>query len=472
MVNVMSLTILKGVFMVIIDHGEFQIARKGTGAVAVPAMCGATVNTGCKEDKLSATAAKEKMSTRHLLVVLTGVMITFGCSALCFSTYGSFMKDVANALADGNTAQFGLYITAMYLTMTIISPFAGKLLQSVDVRILLSVSAALVGCAFLLMSLWTNIYLFMVSGVMLGIGEIFILWLAIPTLINNWFNERAGFFIGICMAFTGIGGAVWNGVYTYLTTGLGMHYNTVYMIWGIIALVTSLPFTLFCVRTRPEDCGLKPYGVAATAAAKPRGLDAKKAMKSPTFYAICLFAGLINVAILIAVQFKTYVLSLDGQVVYNVAVAGGIVLTVNMAAQAIAKVLIGTVADKSPRTALLFAFCCGIIGLLLCWFGFQTEYALYAGAAIFGGMYATAVVLVPIVVRHVFGTREYSVIYSRVSTVFNFISAFASLFYPAIYQGFGWSACFMVAIAMLVIVLVLGLYALGNAKKIQGEWTE
>ena len=30
------------------------------------------------------------MSVRHMLVVLTGIMITFGCSALCFSTWGLF----------------------------------------------------------------------------------------------------------------------------------------------------------------------------------------------------------------------------------------------------------------------------------------------------------------------------------------------------------------------------------------------
>ena len=46
---------------------------------------------------------------------------------------------------------------------------------------------------------------------------------------------------------------------------------------------------------------------------------------------------------------------------------------------------------------------------------------------IFGAFYATAVVLVPVIVRQSFGSRDYSVIYSRVSTVFNLIAAFASM---------------------------------------------
>lgn len=161
---------------------------------------------------------------------------------------------------------FAMYVTVMYLTMTIASPFAGKLLQTMDIRILLSASAALVGCAFLLMSFSNTIVLFYVAAVMLGLGEITILWLAIPTLINRWFVERAGFFIGLCMAFTGIGGAIWSAVFTALTAS-GVDFHTIYLIWGVIALVTSLPFTLFCVRNSPEDCGLAPYGASMQKAA-------------------------------------------------------------------------------------------------------------------------------------------------------------------------------------------------------------
>ncbi|MFR5194345.1 MAG: hypothetical protein ACLTEX_03245 [Eggerthella lenta] len=47
------------------------------------------------------------------------------------------------------------------------------------------------------MSFSNTIVLFYVAAVMLGLGEITILWLAIPTLINRWFVERAGFFIGL-----------------------------------------------------------------------------------------------------------------------------------------------------------------------------------------------------------------------------------------------------------------------------------
>jgi cyanate permease len=115
---------------------------------------------------------------------------------------------------------------------------------------------------------------------------------------------------------------------------------------------------------------------------------------------------------------------------------------------------------------------CGVAGILLCWLGFANEFLLYAGAFIFGAFYATAVVLVPIVVRQSFGTRDYSVIYSRVSTVFNLLAAFASMIWAAISSAFGFNVLFIVGLVFLVIIILLGFYTFANAKKHMGEWTD
>ena len=104
------------------------------------------------------------MSSRHVLLIITGIMLTFGCSALTFSTWTNFQPVVSEAMgmvtSTGaiDTAPFALYITVLYLTMTVVSPMAGKLIQKMDIRIILSVSAALVGIAFILMSIYTEIW--------------------------------------------------------------------------------------------------------------------------------------------------------------------------------------------------------------------------------------------------------------------------------------------------------------------------
>ena len=422
------------------------------------------------------------MSSRHVLLIITGIMLTFGCSALTFSTWTNFQPVVSEAMgmvtSTGaiDTAPFALYITVLYLTMTVVSPMAGKLIQKMDIRIILSVSAALVGIAFILMSIYTEIWQFYISGVLLGLGEISILWLAIPTLMNRWFKKSAGFFIGICMAMTGVGGAIWNSLFTALNSS-GTSYQTIYLIWGIVALATSLPFTLFCIRSTPEEVGLQPYGAEIAedgTVEKAKGLSASKAMKSPVFYAVFIYAGIINFLTIIAPQFPSYMRSLGaaGTVAYDVAVVGGVMSVAVMVAQAISKVAMGGFADKNAMVTMITAFVAGVAGILLVWLGVQSEIALYAGACIYGFFFASAVVLCPIVVRQVFGTREYSEIYSRVSVFVNLMGAFGATIWAFLGSNFGYDSVFIVGIVGQVVVLLCGLYAFGKQKSVQAQWTE
>ena len=82
------------------------------------------------------------------------------------------------------------------------------------------------------------------------------------------------------------------------------------------------------------------------------------------------------------------------------------------------------------------------------------------GATDAAGRKLAAVVLVPVICRQSFGTREYSVIYSRVSTVFNLIAAFAAMIWAWLGSSFGFTVEFIVALAMLVVILLLGLCSL------------
>ena len=298
-----------------------------------------------------------------------------------------------------------------------------------------------------------------------------ILWLAVPTLANNWFNQKAGTVIGTCMAFTGIGGAIWLQVFNALYAGgNGMDIWTIYIIWGVAALVTSLPFTLFCIRKTPQEAGALPYGKPQTASGKPAGIDASKALKSPVFYTVFLFAGIINLLTIVAQQFPSYTKSLT-DVTFDALAVGVMMATVMMVAQAICKLALGVAADKNAKLSFIAAFVTGVAGVLLVWFGTGSEIMLYAGAAIYGFFFAACVVLVPVIVRQIFGNREYPDIYSRISMFVNIMGAVGPVFW-AFLGGFGYPILFAVAIVLLVVVLVLGLYSFSKAKTVQDQWTE
>ena len=366
---------------------------------------------------------------------------------------------------------WAFYITVLYLAETFSAPFIGRLIAKYDIRIVLSVSALLVGVGFLLIGFVKQLWVFYLAGLMMGLGEVGILWLAVPTLANNWFNQKAGTVIGTCMAFTGIGGAIWLQVFNALYAGgNGMDIWTIYIIWGVAALVTSLPFTLFCIRKTPQEAGALPYGQPPTASGKPAGIDASKALKSPVFYTVFLFAGIINLLTIVAQQFPSYTKSLT-DVTFDALAVGVMMATVMMVAQAICKLALGVAADKNAKLSFIAAFVTGVAGVLLVWFGTGSEIMLYAGAAIYGFFFAACVVLVPVIVRQIFGNREYPDIYSRISMFVNIMGAVGPVFW-AFLGGFGYPILFAVAIVLLVVVLVLGLYSFSKAKTVQDQWTE
>ena len=86
----------------------------------------------------------DKMSVRHILIAITGIMITFGCSALVFSTWSAFQAVVPDMLGVEKSV-WAFYITVLYLAEAFSAPFIGRLIAKYDIRIVLSVSALLVG---------------------------------------------------------------------------------------------------------------------------------------------------------------------------------------------------------------------------------------------------------------------------------------------------------------------------------------
>ena len=82
-------------------------------------------------------------------------------------------------------ATWAFYVTVLYLAEAFSAPFIGKLLAKYDIRIVLSVSAVLVGCGFLLIGFAQSMWAFYVAGVMMGMGEVGLLWLAVPYAVQQ-----------------------------------------------------------------------------------------------------------------------------------------------------------------------------------------------------------------------------------------------------------------------------------------------
>lgn len=423
---------------------------------------------------MSNEAAQKKGGFHYaFLIVATGIVITCIPCALVLSCAGIYFTPVSTFFGVAK-AEFTLYFSILNIAMMFMLPVAGKLMSNVDLRVILSAAVVIDGAALIAMSFFTAVWQFYVAGVFLGIGTAPLIYLAVPTLINSWCKKKVGFFIGLCMAFTGIGGVIFNPVGTALIASGPEGWRMGYLVFGIIVLVVTLPFTLFIVRSKPADKGVRPYGAEevaesedGAAAVPEKGVSANKAMKSAAFFAVAAFCGLITLNQTVYQFLPSYVTSLSGTIP-ELAAYTGLVASACMAGQAIGKVVLGGLNDRSAKLGMATGIGLGIVGVVLMMMLPGVAVLLMVGSFLFGFVYACTTVQTPLLTRTVFGSRDYTNIYSRISTVGTLCGAIAAVFWGWIIDmPNGFTIMFGLSLAIMVVSFLLGLFALGQAKKLE-----
>ncbi|MBQ3338865.1 MAG: MFS transporter [Atopobiaceae bacterium] len=406
-------------------------------------------------------------------IVASCIAITCLPCALVLSCAGIFFTPVSEFFGVPK-ASFTLYFSVLNIMMMLTLPLAGNHLSRLDARKVLSGATILAGVGLIGMSFGTSMPWFYVCGAVLGFGMAPLIYMAVPTLINNWCVKKVGFFVGLCMAFTGIGGVIFNPIGTAIIQSGPEGWRLAYRVFGLIVLIGTLPFTLFVVRSKPEDKGLLPYGadeVAESAseqvpAAVVEGVPANIAMKTPAFFALAIFCGIITLNQTIYQFLASYATSF-GDTIPAIAAASGVVASAAMAGQAIGKVLLGIINDKSVKLGIVFGLACGVVGVLLMWFIPSPLAVLLVGAFLFGIVYAMTTVQTPLLVRSVFGSADYTNIYSRISMVGAIMSAFAAVFWSFVIDSpGGFPLMFIGGIVCMAVCLVSSFFALGQKDKL------
>lgn len=400
-------------------------------------------------------------------IVASCIAITFLPCALVLSCAGIFFTPVSQYFGVP-TAEFTMYFSVLNVAQMVTLPVAGRLLSRLDARVVLSAAVALCAVGLVGMGASQAMWQFYVCGAVLGVGVCPLIYLAVPTLVNAWCVRRVGFFVGLCMAFTGIGGVVFNPVGTALINSGADGWRTAYLVFAAIVAVGALPFTLFVVRSRPEDKGLLPYGADEAAAGgdevAAEGVPAARAMRMPAFFALAAFCGVITLNQTIYQFLAGYAQSF-AETAPAIAAASGVVASAAMGGQAVGKVLLGAVNDRSVRAGVVLGIGAGAAGVTLMWLFPGTLALLLAGAFLFGVVYAMTTVQTPLLVRTVFGSADYTNIYSRVSMVGSLMSAVAAVLWGVVVDSEGgYPLMFALGYACMAACLALALFSLRSRR--------
>lgn len=388
---------------------------------------------------------------------------------LTFSCAGIFYTPVSDELGV-TVGKFGLYMSIMYIASSLMLPYAGKLIERMSARLFFTGSSALMGLAFVIMAIASNVYYFYVAGAILGITLAFLLYLSFPTLVNRWFHTKVGVMIGICSAASGIGGILFNPVAGELISSVGWRWT--YGAFAAVILLVVTPVLGILLRDYPEDKGMLPYGMARKGAedidatalkgkAVPAadGIPFAKAVRMPAFYACVVFA-------FIMMGVSTLNLFIPGYVGAHFTLElGAVAAAVVMAGVTLGKLVLGWINDLNCMAGVAVTTVFGILGLVVLILGVGNIWMIYLGAFLFGWEYSGVTVQTAMLTKKVFGNHSYARIYSFVSIALAAGGAFASGGWGLLADATGFSTIFIAGASALAVGLLLGLFALMSSRK-------
>lgn len=376
---------------------------------------------------------------------------------LTFSCAGIFYRPVSESLGV-SVGEFGIYMSVMYVTSTLMLPVAGRMIERWSARWLFAGSCALMGLTFVSMSLYSRVWEFYVAGGVLGVTLAFLLYLSFPTLVNRWFHTKVGLMIGICSAASGIGGMLFNPVAGWMIGQWGWRWA--YGAFGAVILLVVTPLLGWLLRDRPSDMGLRPYG-AEEAAGCVSGVSAgggvtyARAARSPLFYALVLFAFVMMGTSTLNLFIPGFVtdsgFSLEQASLTAAAVMAGVT---------VGKLALGWINDRNCLAGVVVTAGAGMGGLCVLLAGAGSLVLIMAGAFLFGWAYAGVTVQTAMLTRSVFGTRDYARIYSVMSIGLAAGGAIASGGWGLLADATSASFIFTAGVGCLALCMVLGVWAL------------
>lgn len=319
------------------------------------------------------------------------------------------------------------------------------------------------------MGTYNSVIPFYISGVALGIGSTFLIYGSIPLIMNNWFKAKAGTSLGFSMAFMGVVGAIFAQVTGILIESIG--WRQTYMALGVIVALLILPFTIFVIRSKPEQLNMKAYGedevdVENTKVDKTpeTGVEKRTALKSPAFYLVLLFTGLFGLASTVSFHVPNFVESIG----FTAAMAATGVTCVTIG-QTGGKFMLGAINDKfGVKSALFVGIGGGMIGVVALMisdsFGIGM---LYLGALLFGIGFSGSTLLPPVVIREVFGGRDYASIYTTIMSASTLGVAVGTTLFSYLYDASGsYYIVFIIVIILFVVTISSSLFSLNWKRKL------
>lgn len=347
-------------------------------------------------------------------------------------------------------AEIATYMTGYFIGNLIMMPIAGHLLAKYDMRKLVAVAAVGLGASIAMMSTYTQIWQWQLSGFLVGLFGAYIFVLPAASLTGSWFIKRRGLVYGIVMACSGASAAILSPVVNWSIMTCG--WRNTYLFIGLVVIVAILPCCRFFYN-KPSKIGALPYGYDSQVGGEApimRGVSVKRAVRSLSFYSLFLFAG---VAAFCHGGLNQHMPGLVQSIGYTSTFAAAVVSACSIGS-ILDKLIMGYLNDVIgvKRTAIIqfFVIMAGLLGMIF----LHSPIALIVSAVLLGVQDSLMSVSLPMLIRSIFGNRDYTQIHAWIRCGVGIFGSFSGVIVGSFYDATG---SYLPALSMLLCVCVIGI---------------
>ena len=409
------------------------------------------------------------------LIFIGCCFVNAASMAASISIVGVYLLPVSSSIGVG-PGDWMLWMTVCSIVSCIVTSIWGQFLQTKNINVVTYISAAALAIAVFAFSFGNSVQWFWIWGGVLGFAMPCIATLTVPTLIGNWFGKKySGKLLGIAAAFTGVGTFCWAPLFTMIIQSLG--WQTAYQLNAALIAVCLLPWTLFVFKFKPEDKGLEPYGYdaeleAQSANAMKLGMSRSLALKTAPFWimvVVILFTsmGMGFNSNQVAIATEAMSGSMDMQAA---AMLGASMISVAAVGNICGKIIFGFMQTRAGLKATFIVFIVAFLVGFGLWAFVPISAVLLIGAFLFGTHNALVSVGYPLLVRSLYGNKDYSKIFSNLMTVNGLMGGISGTIISFVYQTLGsYQAALVAAMAIVVLIGIGVLVACGFIGKMKWD---
>ena len=172
------------------------------------------------------------------IVFISCIFLKIGVGGVVYCIAGNFVTPVVQDLGC-SVSQFTMVVSIEAAAMAFMYSPASKILNRKKIGIVMGVAslAQVIGVA--LMGVYRTVPMFYISGAIIGIGSAFTGFVAVPMVVNMWFEKKAGTVLGIIIAAENIATILYSLLTAELIVRCG--WRMTYIIIAVMALILSVP---------------------------------------------------------------------------------------------------------------------------------------------------------------------------------------------------------------------------------------